>query len=113
MQTETVRVLPFVERMGVVTELMVALDLATRSGQEHLMNKVLTILRRELLDARGPLAEPDLASLSGAMSELEHEAGRVSPLPNAFNRHAQVVMDALWTCERPGPNKVVLLVKSP
>ena len=64
MQTETVRVLPFVERMGVVTELMVALDLATRSGQEHLMNKVLTILRRELLDTRGPLAEPDLASLS-------------------------------------------------
>jgi hypothetical protein len=93
--TAVARVLPFAERMGVVTELMVALDLATRSGQEHLMNKVLTILRGEMLDAKGPLPGADLASLLGAMSELEHEAGRVSPLPNAFNRHAQVVIDAL------------------
>ena len=90
-----VRVLPFAERLGIVTELTVALNLATRSGQTHLMNKVLALLRREMLEVKGPLAGADLACLLNAMSELEHEVGRISPLPNAFNRHAQVVIDAL------------------
>ncbi len=90
-----VRVLPFTERMGVVTELTVALDLATRSGQEHLMNKVLTILRSEVRDVQGPVAGSDQASVLTAMADLEHEAGRISPLANAFNRYAQVIIDAL------------------
>ncbi len=89
------RVLPFAERLSVVTELTQALNLATRSGQEHLINKVLTILRREILEVKAPLAGADLACLLDAMSELEHEAGRIAPLPNTFNRHAQVVIDAL------------------
>jgi hypothetical protein len=90
-----VRVLPFAERLGIVTELTVALDLATRSGQTDLMNKVLALLRREMLEVKGPLAGADLACLLDAMSELEHEVGRISPLPNAFNQHARVVIDAL------------------
>jgi hypothetical protein len=90
-----VRVLPSAERLGIVTELTVALNLATLSGQAHLMNKVLGILRREMLEVKGPLAGADLACLLNAMSELEHEVGRLSPLPNAFNRHARVVIDAL------------------
>ena len=81
--------------MGVVSELTGALDVATRSGQEHLMNKVLTILRREMLDAEAPVAGSDLASVLNAMADLEHEAARVSPLAKAFNRHARVVVDAL------------------
>jgi hypothetical protein len=91
----TVRVLPLAERMGVVTELTEALSLATRPGQEHLMNKVVGILRGEILDVKAPVGEADLACLLDAMSELEHEAGRISPLPNAFDRQARVVVDAL------------------
>ena len=90
-----VRVLPLAERLGLVSELTQALELATRAGQEHLMNKVLAILRGELLEVRAPLGGADLARLLGAMSELEHEAGRISPLPNAFNRQARAVIDAL------------------
>ncbi len=89
------RVLPLAERLGLVSELTQALDLATRSGQEHLMNKALGILRGELLEVKDPLGGTDLACLLEAMSELEHEAGRISPLPNAFNRLAAVVIDAL------------------
>jgi hypothetical protein len=89
------RVLPLAERLGLVSELTQALDLATRSGQEHLMHKVLAILRGELLEVRAPLGGTDLAYLLDAMSELEHEAGRIAPLPNAFNRQARVVIDAL------------------
>ncbi len=100
MQTETAipaadRTLPFTERMGVVTDLTVALDLATRSGQGHLMNKVLAILRREVLDVGSPVAGADVATVSNALADLEHEAARVSPLAKAFNRHAQVIIDAL------------------
>jgi hypothetical protein len=89
------RVLSFAERLGVVTELTQALNLATRPGQEHLMNKVLAILRGEILEMRAPFDAAELASLLDAMSELEHEAGRIAPLPNTFNRHAQTVVDAL------------------
>src|SRR6185437_10182192 len=63
--------------------------------QEHLMNKVLSILRREILDLRAPLFGSELARLLDAMSELEHEAGRIAPLASDFNRHAQVIIDAL------------------
>ncbi len=89
------RVLPFVERLDVAAELMGSLELTTRSGQGHVMNKVLAILRHEVLDADGPLVAAEVACLLEAMSELEHEAGRVSPLPIAFNRHAHLVIEAL------------------
>ena len=90
-----IRLLSLAERLGVVTELTQALDTATRSGQEHLMHKALAILRREMLEVRAPLAEPDLTRLLSAMSELEHEAGRIAPLPNSFSRHAQEAIGAL------------------
>jgi len=99
-----VRVLSFADRLGIVTELTVAFNLATRSGQSHLMSKVLGILRREMLEVKGPLAGADLACLLNAMSELEHEVGRISPLPNAFNRHAQVVIDALLRASSTPPS---------
>jgi hypothetical protein len=90
-----IRLLPVAERLGVVSELTEALNLATRPGQEHLMHKVLSILRREILDLRAPLFGSELARLLDAMSELEHEAGRIAPLASDFNRHAQVIIDAL------------------
>jgi len=92
---QVIRTLPFVERLGVAAELTGSLESATRSGQEHLMNKVLAILRREMLEVEGPFVGTDLACLLDAMSELEHEAGRVAPMPIAFNRQAQLVIAAL------------------
>jgi hypothetical protein len=90
-----VRLMPAAERLGVVSELTDALNLATRSGQEHLMNKVLAILRDEILELRAPLFGSELARLRDAMSDLEHEAGRIAPLPSDFSRHAQVIIEAL------------------
>jgi hypothetical protein len=89
------RVLPFAERLDVAAELMGSLELTTRSGQWHVMNRVLAILRQEVLGAEGPLPAADVAGLLDAMSELEHEAGRLAPLPTTFNRHAHLVIDAL------------------
>jgi hypothetical protein len=82
-------------RLSVVDELMGALELVTRAGQQHVMNKILAILRREMLLVAAPFGATDLASLLEAMAELEHEAGRIAPTAAAFNRHARVVTGVL------------------
>jgi len=82
-------------RLSVVDELMGALELVTRAGQQHVMDKILAILRREMLLVAAPFAAADLASLLDAMAELEHEAGRIAPTAAAFNRHARVVTGVL------------------
>jgi hypothetical protein len=83
------------QRLNVVDELMGALELVTQAGQQHVMNKILSILRREILSMASPVAAVDLASLLDAMAELEHEAGRIAPTADAFNRHARVVTGVL------------------
>jgi hypothetical protein len=90
-----VRAMSLAARLSVVGELMCALELVTRAGQQHVMNKILAILRREMLLVAAPFAAADLASLLDAMAELEHEAGRLAPTAAAFNRHARVVTSVL------------------
>ena len=69
---------PF-ERFGLLEELMRAVDLVTLAEREQVMNKMLVIVRGEALGLDSPIAAADLASLSNAMTELEHEAGRSAP----------------------------------
>ncbi len=83
------------ERLNVVGELMGTLELVTRAGQQHVMHKILGILRREMLLVASPFAAADLAALLEAMAELEHEAGRIAPTAAAFNRQARIVTDVL------------------
>jgi|SRR5579863_5719421 len=82
-------------RFDILRELMRTLPLVTLSGQEHVMNKMLLILRREVLRLESPVAAADLAVLSNAMTELEHEAGRFAPAPSLFNRHVEIAIGAL------------------
>jgi hypothetical protein len=95
--------MPFEERFGLLKELMRAVDLVTLAGREHVMNKMLTILRRETLHLESPIAASDLASLSNAMMELEHEVGRLAPMPSVFNRHVEIAIDALGRTGRDAP----------
>jgi hypothetical protein len=74
---------------------MRTLDLVTLGGQEHIMNKMLLILRREVLGLESPLSASELAVLSIAMTELEHEAGRYVPTPSGFNRLVEIAIAAL------------------
>jgi hypothetical protein len=85
----------FEERLGILKELMGAVDLVTLAGRAQLMNKMLIILRREALCLESPVAVADLASLSNAMMELEHEVGRVAPVPSVFKRHVEIAIGAL------------------
>lgn len=83
------------DRFGMLTDLMRTLDVVTLSGQEHVMNEMLLILRHEVLSLESPIAAADVTSLTDVMRELEHEAGQFSPMPGVFNRHVGVAMCVL------------------
>jgi hypothetical protein len=81
--------------LGVIRELMGTLGLATRAGQEHVMHKMLGLLRTEILRDGLPLTGRQLADVMDALRDLEHEAGRIAPMPAAFNDNARLVVDVL------------------
>ena len=85
----------FEERFGILRELMVALDIAPVSGRVDARNNILLVLRAESLRLESPIAAADLVSLSNAMTELEHEAGRCAPTPGLFNRTVGIAIRAL------------------
>jgi len=86
---------PLEARFGTLTGLMHALDLVGLAGQAHLMNRMLIILRREVLRLVSPIGAPDLTCLADAMTDLEHEAGRFAPRPSIFNGHVATAIDVL------------------
>ena len=98
------RAIPLGERLGILKELMDAMDLVTLAGRAHVMDKMLIILRREVLCLEPPIAVADLASLSNAMTELEHEVGRLAPTPGVFNRNVEIAIGALG---RTGPDALL------
>src|SRR6185312_5309044 len=87
--------MPLERRIGIMKDLMRGMALVTLVGQGHAMNKVLVLLRREALRLEPPVAADDLASFSNAMTELEHEVGRIAPSPSVFNQHIEVAIRAL------------------
>lgn len=89
------RVIPLSERLGILKELMGAMDLVTLAGRAHVMNKMLILLRREVLSVDPPIAVADVTSLSNAMRELEHEVARLAPTPAVFNRNVAIAIGAL------------------
>jgi hypothetical protein len=86
---------PLEARFGTLNGLMRALALAGLAGQEHLMNKMLVLLRREVLRLVSPIGAPDLSRLADAMTDLEHEAGRFAARPSIFNGHVSTAIDVL------------------
>jgi hypothetical protein len=87
--------MPLESRIRVLKDLMRGMDLATLVGRGLAMNKMLVLLRREALRLEPPVAAEDLASLSNAMTDLEHEVGRIAPSPSIFNQHVEVAIGAL------------------
>jgi hypothetical protein len=83
------------DRLGVIRELMDSLAVVTRSGQDHVMDKVVRILRGEMLREELSLSRLQLGAAMNALTELEHEAGRVTPMPNVFNDSARVLVGLL------------------
>lgn len=87
------------DRLGVVRDLLAALETATIPGQHYLMDKVIDLLSPEVLGASKRLSEPDREIVARALHELSREAARLVPDDNAFCRRAEILMDVLATSD--------------
>jgi hypothetical protein len=92
----------FLDRLEAIRQLTASVGVVTPSGQDHVMDKVVILLRREILGAGlGPTDPRHVAAMHG-LKELEHEAGRISPGQVSFSEHARLVLEVLCQigCER-------------
>jgi hypothetical protein len=89
--------LPLSERVGIARELLVALIEATRSGQRHLMCRVLEILQRDIIRPTVRLTQAQVVAVMAAVTELRHEAARAAPDVALFCARARLVIEILST----------------
>jgi hypothetical protein len=82
-------------RLDAVRDILRALETATAAGQQHLMMKVLGLLRREAPATDLWMDDVTWNKIAGGLEALAREANRLAPDADAFKRHATIVADAL------------------
>jgi len=82
-------------RLDAVRDILRALETATAAGQQHLMMKVLGLLRREAPTSDHWMNDATWNKIAAGLEALAHEANRLAPDADAFKRHATIVADAL------------------
>ncbi len=87
--------MPLSERVGIARELLVSLSDATRSGQRHVMCRVLDILQSDILRPTVRLTQPQVVAVMAAVTELQHEAARAAPDIALFCVRARLLIDTL------------------
>jgi hypothetical protein len=87
--------MPLSERAGITREVLTSLTEATRSGQRHLMCRVLDILQADIIRPTVRLTQPQVAVVMAAVTELQHEAARAGPDVALFCARARIVIDIL------------------
>jgi hypothetical protein len=83
------------ERLNIIGELMDALALVTMGGRVHVMQKVLKILRAEVLLPGLPLTDAQFNLVKDALNVAARETARIAPLPSIFAEHIRTVVDAV------------------
>lgn len=81
--------------LAIARELLDTLKDATRGGQNHVMQRVLRILHREILRPSLRLTEQQLGIVMTAVTDLEHEAVRMAPDTAIFAERAEIVVDLI------------------
>jgi hypothetical protein len=84
-----------VRRLDAVREILRALETATTGGQQHLMMKVLALLKREAPARDRWVGEQQWQKITSALDALAQEASRLAPDAAAFRRQAMMVAEAL------------------
>jgi sugar phosphate isomerase/epimerase len=82
-------------RLDAVREILRALETATAAGQQHLMMKVLGLLRGEAPAPDHWMDDQQWSKIAAALEALAREADRRAPDAAAFRRQATLVTDAL------------------
>jgi hypothetical protein len=95
--------MPLSERVGIARELLVSLVDATRSGQHHVMSRVLDILQHDIIRPTVRLTQPQGVAVMEAVTELQHEAARAAPDIALFCVRARLVIDILSIEEKRTP----------
>jgi hypothetical protein len=83
------------DRIDAVREILRGLDTATAAGQQHLMMKVLGLLRTEAPAPDRWVGDRQWSKIAMALEGLAQEANRLAPDAGAFARQATIVADAL------------------
>ena len=91
---------PSGRRLDVVREILRGLETATLAGQQHLMMKVLGLLRSEAPARDHWVGEQQWGKIAAALERLAQEASRLAPDTGAFARQATAVADALALPQR-------------
>jgi hypothetical protein len=84
-----------VRRLDAVREILGVLETATAGGQQHLMMKVLGLLRREAPMRDHWVGDQQWHKITNGLDSLAREASRLAPDADAFRRQATLVADAL------------------
>ena len=84
-------------RLDAVREILRGLETATAAGQQHLMTKVLGLLRREAPARDVWVGDQQWNKIAAALDALAREASRLSPNADVFARQAAFIADALDT----------------
>ena len=85
-------------RLDAVRDILRALETATPAGQQHLMMKVLGLLRHESPAQDNWVGDQQWSKIAAALDALALEASRLAPDAGAFTRQATAVADALtWS----------------
>jgi len=82
-------------RLDAVREILRALETATAGGQQHLMLKVLGLLRREAPARDRWVSDQQWQTIANALDVLAREATRLAPDAAEFRRQATLVADSL------------------
>jgi len=87
--------MPLSERVGITRDALTSLTEATRSGQHHLMRRVLDILQAEIIRPTVRVTQSQVVVVMAAVTELQHEAARSAPDIALFCARARLVIDIL------------------
>jgi hypothetical protein len=86
------------QRLEAVRAILKTLETATAAGQQHLMTKVLVLLRVEAPVVDRWVDDRQWSKIASGLEALAREAARLSPDAAAFSRQATAVADALsWS----------------
>jgi len=86
---------PSFDRLAVVQELLGALAEVTGDGRAHLMGRVITALRGEILSPGLRLTPLQIATLIVLLGELDHQLAWATPDTATFRGRASRVVELL------------------
>ena len=82
-------------QLTVVREMLATIETLTAAGQQHIMEKIVVVVREQARRAAPFMIRTDQERLSRLLEELGGEADRFSPNHAAFTRRTEALLESL------------------